>query len=129
MNDQTEATTTAPAAEPKSPRGPSPENQARLDYITQRAANEPGVHSPTIAKELGMTTLACGQLADRLVRKGEILLHKLADGKRTYYPKGYDLSSIPAEAPPEPKPKPAKVKEAKPKKGGKKKEGAADPAA
>ena len=120
MNDQT----TAPAEETKAPavpRGPSPENQARLDYITQRTESEPGVRSTAIAKELGITTLSCGQLADRLVRKGDIQLVKIAGGIRTYYPKGYDVSTVPTEAPEE------APKEAKKKSGGKKK--AAEPAA
>lgn len=107
MNATTEE---APKASPV-PRGPSPENQARLDYIVQRAASEPGVTSPTIAKELEIGTLACGQLADRLVRKGEIQLYKVGS-LRTYYPAGYDLSSIPAEPPAEPKPKKSKKEKA-----------------
>lgn len=103
----------APAKKtPPVPRGPSPENQARLDYIVQRAANEPGVTSPTIAKELGIGTLTCSQLADRLVRKNEIQVHKIAGGVRTYYPAGYDMSTIPAEAPAAPVEKPKKSKKA-----------------
>lgn len=101
---------TAETKAPAVPRGPSPENQARLDYIVQRAASEPGVTSPTIAKELGIGTLTCSQLADRLVRKGQIQLHKVAGGVRTYYPVGFDMSSIPAEAPVE---KPKKEKKSK----------------
>lgn len=113
MNAETTeaATTKAPGV----PRAPSPENQARLDYIVQRAASEPGVTSPAIAKELGIGTLTCSQLADRLVRKGEIQLLKIAGGVRTYYPAGYDMASIPAaapEAPKEKKPKKSKKAEA-----------------
>lgn len=111
MNAETTeaATTKAPGV----PRAPSPENQARLDYIVQRAASEPGVTSPAIAKELGIGTLTCSQLADRLVRKGEIQLLKVAGGVRTYYPAGYDMASIPAPAAPEaPKEKKSKKAEA-----------------
>ena len=109
------AETAAPKAPPV-PRGPSPENQARLDYIVQRAASEPGVTSPTIAKELEIGTLTCSQLADRLVRKGDIQLRKTAGGVRTYYPAGFDMSTIPAEAPAAPveKPKKSKKKAAEP---------------
>lgn len=111
MNDKTttpEATTEAPAARG---RGPNPENVQRLEHIVTRAKQEPGVTSPTIAKELGISTLSCGQLADRLVRKGDIQLHKMLSGMRTYYPAGYDMSTIPAE---EPKPKPEKPAKAAP---------------
>jgi len=108
MNAQTEEAPKAAAV----PRSPSPENQARLDYIVQRTESEPGVSSPTIAKELEIGTLPCGQLADRLVRKGDILLHKVGS-LRTYYPKGYDLTKIPAPAPKAPAEKKSKKKEEK----------------
>lgn len=93
----------AAEAKPKKappPRGPSPENAQRLQYIKERTEQEPGVTSPTIAKELEISTLSCSQLADRLVRKGEIQLRKIAGGTRTYYPAGYDMSTIVDPEPP-----------------------------
>lgn len=66
-------------------RGPSPENAERLDHILERTKAEPGIESPTLAAELDITTLQCSQLADRLVRNGDIAVFKLANGVRTYY--------------------------------------------
>ena len=66
-------------------RGPSPENAERLDHILERTKAEPGIPSPTLAVELDITTLQCSQLADRLVRNGDIAVFKLANGVRTYY--------------------------------------------
>lgn len=85
MNDQTTEATEAP----KGPRGPSPENAQRLQYILDRTTQEPGVASPTLAKELGISTLSCSQLTDRLVRKGEIVVKKNDKGVRQNYPAGY----------------------------------------
>lgn len=105
MDTPTETTAPTPEVKkgPPVPRGPSPENQKRLDHIVARANKEPGVPSPTIAKELNMSTLQLSQLADRLVRKGKIVLVKIAGGVRTYYPEGYvhvapkAASDVPAE--------------------------------
>lgn len=66
-------------------RGPSPENQKRLDYILQRTTEEPGISSPVIAKELGISTLQTSQLTDRLVKAGKIVVHKIEGGVRTNY--------------------------------------------
>lgn len=76
MSDKTE----------KRGRTVSPENQARLDFILRAVEGKPGVTSPTIARELGISTLQCSQLADRLVRRGEIRVEKVEGGIRTYYP-------------------------------------------
>lgn len=67
-------------------RSVSPENQKRLDFILKAVQQNPGVSSPTIAKELEISTLQCSQLADRLVRKGEIVVKKVEGGIRTYHP-------------------------------------------
>lgn len=82
----------APAAETPARvgRGPNPENAKRLEHILERTTAEPGITSPTLADELGITTLQCSQLADRLVRDGAIAVFKLASGVRTYYtPKAF----------------------------------------
>lgn len=90
MNDQATEATQAPTEKtPKGPRGPSPENAARLQYIIDRTNQEPGVASPTLAKELEISTLSCSQLTDRLVRKGEIIVKKNDKGVRQNYPVGY----------------------------------------
>lgn len=72
--------------EEKRGRTVSPENQKRLDHILKAVHGKPGVTSPTIARELGISTLQCSQLADRLVRRGEIRVEKIEGGIRTYYP-------------------------------------------
>lgn len=75
------------------PRTPSAENQARLDHILKRTAEEPGVTSPTLARELNISTLQCSQLTDRLVKRGELLIIKIAGGVRTNYLPGEDYEA------------------------------------
>ena len=89
--------TTTPTEEKKAPvpRGPNPENQRRLDYIVQRTKEVPGITSPTIAKELGISTLQCSQLTDRLVKAGTIVIKKVGP-IRTNYPAGYPIPEDPA---------------------------------
>ena len=77
-------------------RAVASDNAERLEYILKRTKEEPGVTSPTLAKELDITTLACSQLTDRLVKKGELSIFKLASGVRTnYMPK--DLAKVEAK--------------------------------
>ena len=58
------------------------ENQARLDHILARTKEEPGILSSALAQELGITTLQCSQLTDRLVKAGTIEFFKRANGQR-----------------------------------------------
>lgn len=64
------------------------ENLARLEHIKARLTEEPGVSSADLAREMKITSLSCSQLGDRLVKKGEVVLRKLMNGQRTYYPAG-----------------------------------------
>jgi topoisomerase IA-like protein len=96
--DTTEATAPTETKAPPVPRGPSPENAARLDHILKRSTNEPGVASPILAKELGISTLSCSQLTDRLVRQGKLVIRKVDGGVRTNYPAGYDFTDVDAAA-------------------------------
>lgn len=99
MSDVKEAKAPKAPKEPKEakpkappvPRGPSPENQARLDKVIELAAAKPGITNPEVAKELGMSTLACSQLIDRLVKKGKLQLVKGERSVRMYYPAGHAL--------------------------------------
>lgn len=99
MSDTKEAKAPKAAKEPKEakpkappvPRGPSPENQARLDKVIELAAAKPGITNPEVSKELGMSTLACSQLIDRLVKKGKLQLVKGERSVRMYYPAGHAL--------------------------------------
>lgn len=78
-------TETAPAAtETKAGPGRAvrEENQARLDHILARTKEEPGILSAALAGELGITTLQCSQLTDRLVKAGTIEFFKRANGQR-----------------------------------------------
>lgn len=80
---KTTAAPAKPAPAVSRGRGPNLENQSRLDTILARTKAEPGVESRVLADELGITTLQCSQLTDRLVRSGEIEIFKKANGVRT----------------------------------------------
>lgn len=83
------------AKRPTTPAIPQ-DNDGRLEYILKRVTEEPGVLSAEIAKELGITSLACSHLGDRLIRTGAIEIFKLANGARSnYLPK--DLSKVRAK--------------------------------
>lgn len=79
---------TRPETEGQSPgpgRKPYPETVEIMEKIVQMTRKEPGIKSPEIAERLGVGTLLLAQLANRLVKRGEIKLVKLRSGVRTYY--------------------------------------------
>lgn len=78
-----EATETEKSTKAAAPgRAVREENQARLDHILARTKEEPGILSAVLAQELGITTLQCSQLTDRLVKAGTLEFFKRANGQR-----------------------------------------------
>lgn len=90
--------TLPPGSSPGPGRKPSPETVEIRKKIIEMTRKKPGITSPEIAERLEIGTLSLAQIANRLVKTGEIKMVKLRSGVRTYY--------LPdAEVKPEPEPK------------------------
>jgi hypothetical protein len=100
ISNATAAAETSVNGDAPEKRGPrtNPETAGRLAHLAARAISEPGVASAVLAKELNITSLLCGQLGDRLVKQEGVLLFKLPNGHRTYYPVGTDMEKVAADA-------------------------------
>ena len=64
-------------------RPPLPETMKRMQKMVEEIETSPGIHSAKLAKIIGVTSLECATLADRLIARGFIT--KSNDGRaRTY---------------------------------------------
>lgn len=64
-------------------RPPLPETMDRMKRMVREIGKQPGIHSAKLARILGIGSLECATLADRLINRGYIALGH--DGRaRTY---------------------------------------------
>lgn len=53
-------------------RPPLPATMARMQKMMEEIEKSPGIHSARLAKLIGVSSLECATLADRLIRRGFI---------------------------------------------------------